>query len=305
MTMHFGIFRGAVLMAAIGMGGCATFFEPAATTEGPDDTKQAELAMTRAEAALRQGELDRALFEYVNVLSLDEDKADAHYMVGVIHFLKGNLDLAMRAFQKTLSIAKDHAGALEGIGLVLLRDKKPEEAKAYLEKALAADEHRWRAHNGLGVIADLNHDYAAAEEHYQAALRERPETPMLLTNLGYSKYAAGDWAGAQSYFERALAINPRHEKAWSNLGLLHVRRGSYGKAMDAFTRIMPESRASNSVGYLCLMDGKYLQAEEYFVEAIKQSPAYYAEAHDNLQKAKALAYQSAGPEFRDGGLECR
>ena len=83
-----------------------------------------------------------------------------------------------------------------------------------------------------------------------------------------------------------------------------VRRGSYGKAMDAFTRIMPESRASNSVGYLCLMDGKYRQAEEYFVEAIKQSPAYYAEAHDNLQKAKALAYQSAGREFQDG-LECR
>ena len=77
-----------------------------------------------------------------------------------------------------------------------------------------------------------------------------------------------------------------------------VRRGSYGKAMDAFTRITPESRASNSVGYLCLMDGKYQQAEEYFVEAIKQSPAYYAETHDNLQKAKALAYQSAGPRAR-------
>ncbi|MGH8512942.1 MAG: tetratricopeptide repeat protein, partial [Gammaproteobacteria bacterium] len=113
MTMHFGIFRGAVLMAAIGMGGCATLFEPAATPETQDATKQAELAMARADAALRQGDLDRALFEYVNVLSLDEDKADAHYMVGVIHYLKGNLGLAMRAFQKTLSIAKDHAGALE------------------------------------------------------------------------------------------------------------------------------------------------------------------------------------------------
>ena len=58
MTMHFGIFKGAVLMAAMGMGGCATLFEPAATTEGPDDTKQADLAMARADAALRQGELE-------------------------------------------------------------------------------------------------------------------------------------------------------------------------------------------------------------------------------------------------------
>ena len=46
------------------------------------------------------------------------------------------------------------------------------------------------------------------------------------------------------------------------------------------------------------------RGEEYFVETIKQSPAYYAEAHDNLQKAKALAYQSAGPEF-EHHLECR
>jgi hypothetical protein len=46
------------------------------------------------------------------------------------------------------------------------------------------------------------------------------------------------------------------------------------------------------------------RGEEYFVETIKQSPAYYAEAHDNLQKAKALAYQSAGRDLEDG-VECR
>ncbi len=293
-----------IVAGVFGIGGCATLFEPADTGEETDDPKQAGLAMARADAAFRQGELDRALYDYVQALSWDEDRVDAHYMVGVVHYLKGNLGLAVRAFQKTLSITQDHAGALEGIGLVLLRDKKPEEAKVYLGKSLAQDPHRWRAHNGLGVIADMNHDYAAAERHYQAALNERPEAPVLLTNLGYSKYAAGDWAGAQSYFERALEIDPRHEKAWSNLGLLHVRRGRYGKAMEAFTRIMPESHASNSVGYLCLIDGKYRQAEEYFVEAIKQSPAYYAEAHDNLEKARALAMQSAGQELADV-LECK
>ncbi|MGH8566913.1 MAG: tetratricopeptide repeat protein, partial [Gammaproteobacteria bacterium] len=77
-----------IVAGVFGIGGCATLFEPAATTEGPDDSKQAELAMARADASLRQGDLDRALFEYVNVLSLDEDQADAHYMVGVIHYLK-------------------------------------------------------------------------------------------------------------------------------------------------------------------------------------------------------------------------
>ncbi len=301
-NMHV-LARISMVAAVLGTGGCATLFEPSASDQ-PDNARQAELAMVRADKALRQGELDRALYEYVNVLSWDEDKTDAHYKVGVIHYLKGNLALATRAFQKTLAHAPEHAGATEGLGLVLLREKKPEEAKAHLEKALALDEHRWRAHNGLGVIADLNHDYTAAEQHYQAALRERPDAPMVLTNLGYSKYSAGDLEGAQSQFERALQINPQHEKAWSNLGLLYVRRGRYNKAMDAFTRIMPESRASNSVGYLCMIDGKYRQAEDYFVEAIKQSPAYYAEAHDNLQKARALAYQSAGQEFKDL-LECR
>ncbi len=293
-----------IIAGAFGAGGCAMLFEPSVDTGEADKEQQADLAMARADGALRRGELDRALYEYVNVLSFDEEDTDAHYMVGVVHYLKGNLPLATAAFQKTLALDKDHAGAMEGMGLVSLREKQPEEARKYLEQALALDEHRWRAHNSLGVIADLNHDYPAAEQHYLAALRERPDAPMLLTNLGYSKYSAGDLEGAEAQFEHALQINPRHEKAWSNLGLLHVRKGNYGKAMEAFTRIMPEAHASNSVGYLCLIDGKYRQAEDYFVEAIKQSPAYYAEAHDNLQKARALAYESVGQEYKEI-LECR
>ncbi|MGH8508940.1 MAG: tetratricopeptide repeat protein [Gammaproteobacteria bacterium] len=294
-----------LVIIALASGGCATLLPKTASESGAEgDTKKAELAMLRGNQALQRGNVDQGLLEYVRALRWDPEKFEAHYMIGNIHSYKGNAALAEKAYRRALDLSEGHAGAAEGLGLALLRQKKYDEADASLKKAVAADAKRWRAHNGLGVISDMRRDYADAETHYLAALDAQPGLPMLLTNLGYSKYAAGDWSTAQFYFERALAQDPNHQKAWSNLGLLFVRRGDFGKAMDAFTKIMPEAQASNNVGYLCMMDGKYQLAEQYFVEAIRQSPSYNEAAYRNLDKVRALAETNAGPETA-GPMECK
>lgn len=293
-----------LLVAGVTLTGCATLFAPAQPDEKTADAATtAEAAIARGDLLWRRGDLDRALFEYIQALSLDPKNADVHYKVATIHALKGNAELSEKGYRNTLELTKDHIGALEGLGLSLLRQRKLGEAKSLLTRAVDQDLKRWRAHNGLAVIADLEHDYTTAQRHYQAALAEKSDLPMLLTNLGYSKYAAGDWSAAQSYFEKALAKDPRHAKAWSNLGLLHVRRGDYDRAMDAFSRIMSDAQASNNIGYLCMIQGDYLQAEEYFVEAIKRSPSYYSSAYDNLAKTRALSTASAAPASTY--LECR
>ncbi|MGH8509849.1 MAG: tetratricopeptide repeat protein [Gammaproteobacteria bacterium] len=294
-----------LFIIALASEGCATLLSQAPSESGAEtDAKKAELAMLRGDQALRRGNVDQGLLEYVRALRWDPDRFEAHYMIGNIHSYKGNPALAEKAYRRVLDLSEGHAGAAEGLGLALLRQKKYDEADASLKRAVAADAKRWRAHNGLGVISDMRRDYSAAETHYLAALDVQPGMPMLLTNLGYSKYAAGDWSTAQFYFERALAQDQNHQKAWSNLGLLFVRRGQFGKAMDAFTKIMPEAQASNNVGYLCMMDGKYQLAEQYFVEAIRQSPSYNEAAYRNLDKVRALAESNAGPETA-GPMECK
>ncbi len=312
MYIHVELARKAVLLLALSLlvTGCATLSAPA-ELENPAaaDPARAKTAIARGDQLLRRGDPDRALFEYVRALSLDPKLADGHFKVATIHGLKGNYQLAETGYRNALELEKTHAGALEGLGLLLVRERKISDAKESLTRAVAQDPKRWRAHNGLGVIADMEHDFAAAERHYQAALAEQRDLPMLLTNLGYSRYAAGDWSLAQSYFERALVKDPRHGKAWSNLGLLHVRRGDYDKAMDAFSRIMNDAQASHNIGYLCMMEGNYSQAEQYFLEAIQRSPSYFSSAHDELAKVRALkaTQVASASDFGHSSdpLECR
>ena len=79
---------------------------------------------------------------------------------------------------------------------------------------------------------------------------------------------------------------PEYGKAWSNLGLLYTRQGRYERAIKAFSKIMGSSQASNNVGYICMEDGDYIQAQKFFKEAIKLSSTHFVDAYKNLEEAK-------------------
>jgi Flp pilus assembly protein TadD len=276
------------------LSGCAaTATKSDEQAESKDVQQQVQQAIAQGDKEFRKGDLERALFNYVTALNLDPDNVDALYRVGVLETENGNPEAAERAFAHVLAVNPDHAGALEGHGLVLLRQRKYAAAKRMLEQAVSIDASRWRADNGLGVIADIENDHALAASYYQLALEQRPDTPLVLNNLGYSYYLAGDWASAEEAFKRALAVDPKHAKAWSNLAMLHVRKGEYNQALNAFTKVMDKPEAYNSMGYICMLEGKFEQAESFLLKAVKLSPSYYEEAHENLARARArLAAES-------------
>lgn len=250
-------------------------------------SEKTEAAITRGDQAWRDGDLDRALLEYVTALGFDGANVEALYKVASIHSAKGNHQKAEQAFRQVLAQKQGDARVLEGLGLVLLKQQRQEQAQAILAKAVALEPRLWRAQNGLGVIYDLKGDHRRAQHHYQAARQERPDSPLVLNNLGYSNYLSHNWVPAQRYFEQALTKDPKNQNAWSNLGLIHVRQDRYEEAAQAFQQIMDASQAANTIGHLCMVDGKYDDAERFFSEAIRLSPSYYSAAHTNLAKVQA------------------
>lgn len=289
----------------IALGGCASITEFSNKLTGNHDDLQdpqnklvheagrdsggtADDAMKRGDEFLSQGDADRAMFEYIKAVEKNDAKIEAFYKIGTIHLARGNLPLARTAFQKTLDRMANHAGALEGIGLVQLQQRHYAMAKQNLEVALANDPNRWQAHNGLGVIADLAKQYEAAGSHYQEALRLKPNQPLVLNNLGYSSYLGGNKEMAQQYLELAIRNDPNYPRAWENLGLVQARRGDYAAAKAAFMHHMTEAQALNNLGYICMLEGQYDKAEEFFRKAIELSPSYYAVAHENLKRCQTL-----------------
>jgi len=262
--------------------------------EAGQDKVTREEAIANGDRALADGDADRAMFEYVHALEISGGDASILNKIAAIHTSLGNLRLAARAYTLSLKLEPENPAALEGVGLLFLRDRRYDDARRHLSAALEKEPLRWQSLNGLGMLADLEGNYAQAAAYYRQALEippdawQQPETAVLLNNLGYSLYLSGDWDGAQHNFHKALNYSPEFVRAWQNLGLVYTRKGDYDGALDAYRHVMDKPEAYNNIGFICMLNQEYDQAEYFFRKAIKLSPTYYVKAHENLDKLNRL-----------------
>lgn len=269
---------GADPYAALGDGGSSLEYSTAFPVAS------AEEAYRNGAAALRARDADRALFEYLRGMRMEQSpKAEPLYRIGIIHHGRGNHDLAKMAYRWALEVDGKHVGARTALGVALLEQRDFDNAEKQLQPLLSRGRAPWQAHNAMGVIADIRGDYSQAQSYYQKALEASPNTPLVLNNLGYSRYLAGDWAGARQSLRQAVSANPGYELAWRNLGLVYAREGDYATAVEAVARNGDRSKAYNDIGYISMLEGRYEDAMGFFEEAMRLSPSYYVTASQNAQ----------------------
>lgn len=253
----------------------------------------AEEAYQNGDAALRSGDQDRALFEYIRGLRLEEKpEPNVLYKVGSIHHGRGNYQLATMAYRWVLEEQALHVEAGTGMGLILLEQRQYDAAREHLRLVVSSGRAPWRAHNGLGVIADMHSEFKAAEDHYRDALQANPNSPIVFNNLGYSRYLAGDWDGAAGALQNALRINGNYERAWRNLGLVYARQKNYERALEALERTSDTAEAYNDVGFVAMLEGDYARALSFFEEAMRLSPAFYVVASENAENVRRMLNRS-------------
>lgn len=271
-----------------------------------------EQALQLADMAYQAGDLDQALFQYLRVLELEPKRYSALVWVGRIHRERGNIQLAELAFEEVLSKAPNDLDALAEMGMLQLAKRDQDVARELLSRALLLDQQRLantsqnvmpavdalkvdrqsplRLYNALGVLADLTNEFALAERYYRLALQIEPRSALVQNSLGYSYYMAGHWVEAEQVYRRALDRNGSGSYAplWRNYGLLLARTQRYEAALSAFEQIGSRAQASNDVGYVCLVEGRLDEAEQFFRSAMEQSPSHYATAWDNLERVRQL-----------------
>ncbi len=252
-------------------------------------------ALQRGDAALAEGDVDKALFEYIRALDFDDHRSVALTKIGAIHGARDNDRLAEVAYRGALNEDPDEVRALTELGVLLLERRDYAEARQHLQRALSINGELWRAHNALGVIADLSADYAVGQRHYEQALQLTPGNPEILNNLGYSRYLSGDWGGAIAAFREALLSDPRYARAWRNLALVYARQERYTDAIESLAKIQEMPKAYNDVGYLAMLAGELDQAETLFAEAKRLSPHFYAMADTNQRRVELMKGQVAAP----------
>ena len=262
-------------------------------TEFPVTSKQE--AITKSNLAYRDGDLDKALFYSVKALKYAVTDVDLLVRIGNLHIMQGNSRMAARAFNLALAQDPEHPESLQGLGLLYFEADKHEKARQKLELAVAGDETLWRSWNVLGILADDRKEHDLAAEYYGKALKIQPDSVSVLINRGYSRYLAGDLeTAARQLFE--VATESDHPKAWRNLGMVYAKLGWYDEALDVFRKVEDEANANNSTGEIALANKNLAVAQEFFSEAVRQSPVYFPEAERNLAKVRSAGGGETGPQ---------
>lgn len=264
-------------------------------------------ALASAVQAEQQGDLDKALFYYIQSLQFTPENAAVFLKIAQIHEQRGNNSIAARAYSEAIKNDPTLILAYQGLGVVHLEMRKYQQAQEYLLKAITLDQQRLggtqdtkkegqyylldkdsptKAYNVLGVIEDMHGNFELARTYYNLALNVNENSANLLSNIGYSYYLTGELNSAERYFKRAINVDNQFKRAWTNLGLIYVRKGQYNRAVKTLKQVMEEFEAYNDLGYFLMLDGHLEQAEYFFQKAIDMSPRYFEKAYSNLEQVQ-------------------
>ena len=267
------------LLGALSVG-CAT-----ADNQPGLDVAAAQDMTSKAVMHERRGNYSSALASYMSAVQLTPG-ADLWHQIGRMHLGMHDEMQAMAAFGNAVALDEAHAPSLEAVGLINLKWKQTTLSREFLERAIVADDSSWKAHNGLAIIDSLNRRHDAAEVRYQAALAIRPQAAGVLNNLGYSQFLAGMTQLAAEHLVDAVKYRSDHTVAWTNLAMVMARQGRYTDAFNILEKNHSAAVAYHDVGYMALINGEYLRAEDMFTKALHASPRYFEEADKNREIAR-------------------
>ncbi|GIU11109.1 hypothetical protein TUM4445_38000 [Shewanella sp. MBTL60-112-B2] len=278
-----------------------------------------EEALQKALNEEQSGNLEKALYAYIQALDFNAKNAETFYQIGRIHTIRGNPDIAFKAYNEALVIDPDLMMAHADLGVISMDKRQYRDARLHLEKAIELDQQRLaelevkqvmgaflvpnrespaRVYNAIAILEDVENNHQQAREYFRLILELQPHSAILITNLGYSYYLTGELTMAEKYLKSALREDTRFDRAWTNLGLVYVRKGFYKRALSAFEQTMSPADALNDLGYFLMLEGKYEKAIALFERAIDMSPSYFEQAQKNLRRAKA----EISDEFQHAGF---
>lgn len=263
-------------------------------------------AFERAQEAEQRGDLDKALYYYIQTLQFDSKNTQVLIKIAHIHEQRGNKTIAAHAYLEAISADPTLILAHQGLGVIEMDRHKYKQAQKYLQQAILLDQKRLsdlgisvekgyyaldndspiKSYNVSGIIEDMHRNFDLARIYYNLVLRVNENSANVLSNVGYSYYLTGQLALAERYFRRAINADPQFKRAWSNLGLIYVRKGQYNRAVKTFKQVMTEFDAYNDLGYFVMLDGHLDEAEFFFQKAIDMSPTYFEKAYANLEQVQ-------------------
>ena len=188
------------------------------------------LPLDRAVAAAAEGDHERAIELYEEVLEVNEADDEAHFRLAGSLLVIGNAERGEQHLRRAIALNADHAGAHFALAMFLAQAGQRTEGLEHLEQAvdLAPDNLRWRLQRAQARAASGSTAGAIAELEQIVAL----DPAMIEARRGLAALLVGSGRAeeAAAQLQALIALTPDDLQARFNLGLMLFETGRYADA---------------------------------------------------------------------------
>ena len=166
------------------------------------------------------------------------------------------------------------------IGLLLLQSchhNVEEKKEAVVKEAKLAEAAKYNSQLGLGYLSQG--DRSRAKRKLVLALKQAPNEPGVNESMAYFMEKSGDLEQAEIYYQKAMALAPGVGTQLNNYGTFLCRQGKYREAEGYFVKAIKDIGYDHTAGAyenagLCVLaipDNK--NAAKYFSKALEYDPS--------------------------------
>jgi len=200
------------------------------------DPHNVEALSRRALAERDKGNWDAALADFNAVLAYAPDNADAYSNRGYVKQTKGDLDGALADYTEALSRKPTSAEAFYNVGLIKVRRGDIDGGIAAFDKALDLDPKLARAYYNRGNAKNSEGNVDGAIADYTQSIELDPTNAMACFNRGAVRQTKGDATGALADYSQAISDDANLAPAYRGRADLEVQRGEFDAALADATK---------------------------------------------------------------------
>lgn len=215
-----------------------------------------------------------------------------HFDRGFAAAEAGDLQEAIQEYTEAISLDPNYAYAYNNRGNRYADLGQYEEAIADLNTAIKLDPHDAAGYYNRGSCYYDSGQFLLALRDYTTASVLDPKDASTLNNRGSSLCMLGEYQQAIIDFTEAIALNPEYASAYNNRAFAHAKTGNPKAAIEdakIALSLSPDSAAAlHTYGYALMQQEQYSSAIEFFGKAIASEPCICEIYMDRAQAYRAL-----------------
>ncbi len=174
----------------------------------------------------QQGDIERALSRYQNVLKNDKRNAPASYLCGTVFQQRGDFKRTLLYFERAFKLGLKNPAAKIQYVYALLSTGQIGRAIKTLKKILANPSQQAQSNQTQAclLLANLyfeSEDFPQAEKHYRQLLVQPEVSWSLHFNLGHTLYHLTQIPEAIEQFRTALSLNSNNAEIYASLATVY------------------------------------------------------------------------------------